>query len=271
MDPQLKMDALLGPAAPDLGWVPAPRYLLRRARILPWLHSMPRGRLLEIGPGAASLLVEAALLGFDCQALELSTEARDLAFKLIERSGRSIPLHATPQIEWNRSFDAVCAFDVLEHIENDHAALEEWRSWLKPNGKLLLSVPAHMRLWSAGDEWAGHYRRYEREGLRTLLEGAGFAIEHFECYGFPFSNLGERISAPLYARRIRHGNTKNANADRRMNNDRSGVDRGVHLKLFPILRSPVGKFALRTAFAMQSACIRSDWGSGYLAVARNSR
>ena len=49
-------DSFLGPAAPDLGWVPAPRYLMRRARILRQLSTIPTGRLLEVGPGAGMIL-----------------------------------------------------------------------------------------------------------------------------------------------------------------------------------------------------------------------
>jgi len=267
MDKALDIDPLLGPAASDLGWVPAPRYLLRRARILPKLKAMSRGRLLEVGPGAGSLLIEAALLGFDCEALELSAEARELALKLIARSGANIPVRANPPAEWRGRFDVLCAFDVLEHIEDDRATLEEWRSWLRPGGTMLLSVPAHTKLWSAGDEWAGHYRRYEREGLRALLERTGFTVERFECYGFPVSNLSERISAPMYARRILRGDAT-PNVDRRMNNDRSGTQRDSHLKLFPILSSMPGKWGLRLAFAIQNAFLTSDRGSGYIALTK---
>lgn len=55
---------VFGPVAPELGWVPAPRYLLRRSRVLRLLATVERGRLLEIGCGAGVLCQEVARLGF---------------------------------------------------------------------------------------------------------------------------------------------------------------------------------------------------------------
>ena len=60
-------DAFLGPAAPDLGWVPAPRYLMRRARIRALLEALDPGRLPEVGPGAGALLIEGARRGFEAR------------------------------------------------------------------------------------------------------------------------------------------------------------------------------------------------------------
>lgn len=258
-------DGFLGPAAPELGWVPAPRYLMRRARILPQLDALARGRLLEVGPGAGMLLIEAARRGFRCEALELSAEARALAEAAIAQSGQTIPLHADISAEWNQSFDALLAFDVLEHIEHDSDALMQWHNWLAPNGTLLLSVPAHMRMWTAGDDWAGHFRRYERESLLQLLREAGFEPELFECYGFPLTNLSERVGSRTYAKRIHDTGSEE---DRRRNNDRSGTERGPHLKLYPLLSSVPGKLALRAFFGIQRLFIRTDLGSGYLVKAR---
>lgn len=269
MSPTLEDDTLLGPAAPDLGWVPAPRYLMRRARIQRMLDSVKGRRLLEVGPGAGALLIERAREGFECEALELSAEARTMAEAMIACSGHAIPVHATSDPSWGDKFDVVCAFDVLEHIEDDAAALQQWRSWLKPGGHLLLSVPAHMRLWTAGDEWAGHFRRYERDGLDALLRKVGFLLDRFECYGFPLTNLSERLSAPAYARRIHRGGA-DVEDDRRRNNDRSGIERGPHVRIYPLLRSLPGKCALRVAFAVQRAFIRTDLGSGYLLMARRA-
>jgi len=261
-------DDFLGPAAPDLGWVPAPRYLMRRARILRQLDTLEPGRLLEVGPGAGMLLIEAARRGFQCQALEVSIEARTLAEKVIALSGQHIPVLAAADVNWKESFNALFAFDVLEHIEHDRQALMQWHDWLRPNGTLLLSVPAHMRMWTAGDEWAGHFRRYERKPLLQLLRETGFTPEICECYGFPLTNLGERLSARVYAKRIHRD--AGMDSDRKRNNDRSGTDRGPHLKLYPLLSSLPGKLALRTFFGMQHFFVGSDLGSGYLVKARRT-
>ena len=266
MNRQHSEDPFLGPAAPDLGWVPAPRYLMRRARLRPLLAALSPGTLLEIGPGAGALLIEAGRRGFQCEALESSREAREIAAAMIADHGLAIPVHASPG-DWAARFDTLCAFEVLEHIEHDREALRQWREWLRPGGVLLLSVPAKMRLWTARDEWAGHFRRYERQPLLQLMRDAGYAVEHFECYGFPLANLSERLSASSYERLMR--GTGGA-TDRRSQTDRSGVDRGPQFKIYPLVKSTPGKLSLRLFSAVQAAFIHTDLGSGYLLKARRT-
>src|SRR3546814_6549126 len=70
------------------------------------------------------------------------------------------------------------AFEVLEHIEDDHAALRQWLGWLKPGGILLMSVPAHPSQWNAADVWAGHFRRYRKRELLGLVEENVLELEH---------------------------------------------------------------------------------------------
>src|SRR3546814_2416743 len=161
-------DSLLGPAAPDLGWVPAPRYLLRRARILSQLRGLPASELLEIGPGAGMLMQELSARGFTCHALETSPPAHQLVWALSARYGHQIDLHYAAAAEWQQRFPLVMAFEVLEHIEDDHAALRQWLGWLKPGGILLMSVPAHPSQWNAADVWAGHFRRRSEEHTSEL-------------------------------------------------------------------------------------------------------
>jgi len=74
-------------------------------------------------------------------------------------------------------FDTVCMFDVLEHIENDVLALQNVRQMLKTNGKIVITVPAHMWLWNKDDVTAGHKIRYTKNKLKTKLEENGFTIE----------------------------------------------------------------------------------------------
>jgi SAM-dependent methyltransferase len=183
--------------------------------------------------------------------------------------GCSIVLHDRVSPRLDGRFDNMLAFEVLEHIEDDLGALRQWASWLKPGGRLLLSVPAHMCLWTPRDEWAGHVRRYEREALVAVLREAGFEIEAFECYGFPLTNLSEWVSGPLFARRI-HAGGNDAADDRKRNNDRSGIDRSLDLRLFPLVASLPGKLALRTACAIQDLFLGTDLGSGYVARVRRA-
>lgn len=260
-------ETVLGPAFPEFGWVPAPRYLMRRNRILALTAGLPAGRLLEVGPGAGTLLVEFAQRGFVCEALESSDEAREIARNIAGAAKADIHLHASPGNDWNARFDCLFAFDVLEHIEDDRGALAQWAQWLRAGGTLVLSVPAHMRKWTAGDEWAGHFRRYERDQLKALIEAAGFRIERFECYGFPLTNITEKASAPLYRRAI-HARSNSAAEDRKRNNDRSGTDRRLHMRMFALMRTWFGRTAMRALYATQSWFLDRDVGSGYILVAR---
>lgn len=73
-------------------------------------------------------------------------------------------------------FDSVTAFDVLEHIEDEQAALQEMIRVLKPKGFLFLTVPAGPHLWSDHDVVNGHYRRYTKETLQVLLNDASLQL-----------------------------------------------------------------------------------------------
>lgn len=74
------------------------------------------------------------------------------------------------------SVDLVTAFDVLEHVIDDEAALREFARVLKPGGRVFLLTPAHQFLWSEHDEALGHERRYTLSELHRKLDRAGFAV-----------------------------------------------------------------------------------------------
>ena len=70
------------------------------------------------------------------------------------------------------SFDIALMADVLEHVEDDAAALNAVASMLAPGGLLIVTVPAYGWLWSRHDERHHHYRRYTLSALRRLAAGA---------------------------------------------------------------------------------------------------
>ena len=74
-------------------------------------------------------------------------------------------------------FEVVAAFDVVEHCEPEEKALSELARVLAPGGRMLLSVPAYQWAWSDHDVRAGHYRRYTRRELVSVIEGAGLTVE----------------------------------------------------------------------------------------------
>jgi glycosyltransferase involved in cell wall biosynthesis/protein-L-isoaspartate O-methyltransferase len=74
-------------------------------------------------------------------------------------------------------FDTVVCLNVLEHIEDHEGALQRLYEVLMPGGRLALFVPADQKLFGTMDTQVGHFRRYSREELQSLLEGAGFVTE----------------------------------------------------------------------------------------------
>lgn len=81
-------------------------------------------------------------------------------------------------------FDLIVAFDVLEHIENDVAAIRNINQMLHKGGGLIITVPQHKFLWSKLDEILKHKRRYSRRELVTKLQENGFDIRHVTSFLF---------------------------------------------------------------------------------------
>jgi SAM-dependent methyltransferase len=101
------------------------------------------------------------------------------------------------------AFDGAACGEVLEHLEDDGAALRELRRVLVPGGALVASVPADPRRYDWVDRWAGHRRRYTAPGLAERLREAGFDEVAVTAWGFPLTGLYERaVYKPALRRRL---------------------------------------------------------------------
>lgn len=80
------------------------------------------------------------------------------------------------RIPYDSEFDVIGAFDVLEHIDEDEAVLEQMHQAVRLGGGIILTVPQHRFLWSKQDEFACHVRRYSRKELVNKVSRAGFEV-----------------------------------------------------------------------------------------------
>jgi len=112
-----------------------------------------------------------------------------LAVKLAKEGvGINVKMGCIENLDFAPSyFDHVIASDVLEHIENDNAAYDQLLKVLKPQGRLIITVPAHQWLWSSHDEALDHKRRYSSLSLKKLLKRENIEIEKIGYfYGIVF-------------------------------------------------------------------------------------
>jgi SAM-dependent methyltransferase len=128
-------------------------------------------RILDAGCGSGRFMVELAKLG-TVTGVELSDTSVSLARgrqlgEVVEGSVLEMPF---PE----NSFDLAVSLDVIEHLEDDLAALRELRRTVAPGGALLVTVPAYQWLWSGHDEINHHHRRYTRRSLQRVAEQAGW-------------------------------------------------------------------------------------------------
>ncbi len=154
-------------------------------------------KLLEIGCGTGHNLSMLEEFG-EVEGLELDDQARAVAEKRLGRPVRHAPL---PELEGvpERHYDLIGAFDVIEHIDDDRAAMASIARRLKKGGRLVVTVPAHRWMWSAHDVVNHHKRRYSKRALRHLIEGSPLRLEaigYFNSLLFPLA-VGERLSSKL--------------------------------------------------------------------------
>lgn len=165
---------------------------MRWALIAPLLDGLAGVEsVLEIGVGQGALGFRLAER-YRYVGLELDEQALAVAWRRFAAAGRgTLVAGDLDALAPGERFDLIVATEVLEHCEDDVAALALWRTRLNEPGRLLLSVPAFPERFGPWDVKAGHFRRYEREGLAGALRAAGFEPLAIRTYGFPLGNLLE--------------------------------------------------------------------------------
>ncbi len=151
-----------------------------------YLSGHERLEVLNAGCGSGELSLLLARAGHRVLGIDPAEEYVRLAADLAGRAGVPNVSFAVSSIEAfpeDRAFDCVLATDVLEHIEDDGAAFAKLVRLTRPDGLVLITVPAGQWLYGFHDESIGHYRRYSRATLRRLV-GGRCRVERLRYFGF---------------------------------------------------------------------------------------
>jgi SAM-dependent methyltransferase len=172
-------------------------------------HALPAAAhdVLEVGCGQGAFAVRLArryrYVGLEPDARSFEAARDRLARHVASAEVRNGDLSALAPDE---AFDLVCAFEVIEHMEDDRGALETWVDRVRPGGSLVVSTPASQHRFAAWDEMVGHFRRYDADDLRALLTNAGLEevrVNHFGApLGYPLEALRNAIARQRVSRSV---------------------------------------------------------------------
>jgi len=173
-----------------------------------------QGNILEIGSGIGNI---SKLLLQQNLPVTLSDLRKDYCEQLRLLFGQNRNLQNILQIDLSlpdfenvyakllHQFDTVIALNVVEHIEDDKLVINNCRKLLKPNGRVIILVPAFMKLYNSFDKELGHFRRYNKKNLGRLIQTQQLKIvmmEYFNCAGI----LGWWFTGSVLKKKIIPGN-----------------------------------------------------------------
>lgn len=148
---------------------------------------------LEIGCGQGAMGARLVGLTPSFTALEPDVASFHIAQERIQSRGGTVLNCSSADLPAGETFDMVCAFEVLEHLEDDDGALRDWAELVRPGGHLVLSVPAWQHMFGTWDKAVGHFRRYSPDEISDKLRAAGFEPVNVGLYGWPLAFALEAI------------------------------------------------------------------------------
>ena len=150
--------------------------------IRPIIGNFQNPKILDVGCGTGSLTKSLTPFG-DVYGFDISETA---VYFCRQQGLYNIKVGDINNLPYEDNFaEIIVCSDMLEHVDDDIHALKELYRVLKPNGRLVITVPAHKFLWSVHDEALSHRRRYTKRELNYKLKSTGFVVER-DTYSVAF-------------------------------------------------------------------------------------
>lgn len=236
-----------------------PGHYYREDLIIKTIKSfLPSGKIFDVGCGTGSLVLKLAREGYQVEGVDISDECVSITKSRIKEAGLSksitISQGSATKIDLpDRCVDGVIAGEVLEHLQDDGAAVCEFSRILKVGGVCIITVPANPALWNHMDEMAGHVRRYTRDDLVRLFSSQKFKFESIRYWGFPIMRIYHKLLCITWAK---------------ITVKRQGLD-GKNLDtITKIGLSGVTTIILGNIFRFDDLFARFPWGIGIVFVAK---
>jgi SAM-dependent methyltransferase len=211
--------------------------------------------VVEVGCGLGAMAYRLAS-EFDYRGYEPDQTSCEVAAHRLAELGHGEVRNDRLPVQPDRRFGALCAFEVLEHIEDDSTALIDWVRWVEPGGVVILSVPADPERYGASDEAVGHYRRYTRGRLYEVMETAGIDVVAIDAWGMPLGYLLEAARNMVLANHQSGGQI----------HERTAQSGRLYQPSGPLGRLP--ELATWPFTYLQRPFAKTDFGIGYVAVGR---
>jgi len=230
------------------------RLMLSRLRLY-----MTGGMILDAGCGTGSLALALVEKKFNVFGIERSASGLRWLMQKADLTNRSVTVvqASVESIPFcYNMFDAIVCGEVLEHLDDDMAAVADFYRILKPGGICVVTVPANPQMWSFCDEYAGHQRRYTQAGLTNLFISNGFQVLDVENWGFPLIRLYQRFVFRPYVWRQQKKSLSKERATTKLLSTKSKS-----------LVDVVSQIAA-TFFSLDNLFLRGRHGVGFLLVAQ---
>lgn len=240
-----------------------PRYWFRYLEILNLLkrYDLKGKKILEIGAGTLHLSECLASKGASVTALDMSEELKQSHKELSITLRDSITCIEADFLKHdfkNEKFDVIIAMEVLEHVEEEKLFLEKVKKLLKDKGVIIISVPAHMSMWSKHDEAVGHIRRYERKDFKRVADNLNVKSYQLLSYGWPWINITRYLrmmTTPLVYEKVK---------------DKSQVERSVFsgksIKKMNPLKFLSNKYIVYPFWLISRLFVTTDLSEGYIFI-----